>query len=82
MSSNFQLPGGLRPANPPAGGPGGVPGGAGNDEESRAAQMQAKQQEEEMRRGMLGQILEPSARERCQSPGLGILSDFAADIAS
>jgi hypothetical protein len=64
MSSNFQLPAGLKPANPPPSGgqPGGAPGG--NDEEARAQQMQAKAQEEEMRRGMLGQILEPDARER------------------
>jgi hypothetical protein len=65
MSSNFQLPAGLKPANaPPSGGPGGPQGG--NDEEARAAQMQAKAQEEEMRRGMLGQILEPDAKERCE----------------
>lgn len=67
MSSNFQLPPGLKPAAAP--GQGGGPQQPGQDEEARAAQMQAKQQEEEMRRGMLGQILEPSARERCkQSP--------------
>lgn len=67
MSSNFQLPAGLKPANPPPSGgqQGGPPGPGGQDEEARQAQMQQKQQEEEMRRGMLGQILEPSARERC-----------------
>ncbi|KAG7575476.1 hypothetical protein FFLO_00295 [Filobasidium floriforme] len=62
MSSNFQFPPGLKPAAAP--GQGGGPQQPGQDEEARAAQMQAKQQEEEMRRGMLGQILEPSARER------------------
>ena len=68
MSGNFQLPAGLKPANPPSGAGGQQQGGqGGNDEEARAAQMQAQQQEEEMRRGMLGQILEPSARERCES---------------
>jgi hypothetical protein len=74
MSSNFQLPPGLKPAAAP--GQGGGPQQPGQDEEARAAQMQAKQQEEEMRRGMLGQILEPSARERCKQNPFMILSQY------
>ena len=66
--SNFQLPPGMRPANPPSGSGGGSSqqggGGGGNNEE---AQAKAAQQEE-MKRGMIAAMLEPAARERCRFP--------------
>lgn len=74
---SFQLPPGMRPAQPPAGGNGpsggggGGAGGGGNDEERAAAAAQ----QEEMKRTMIQAMLEPAARERrewralCELPG-------------
>lgn len=52
-SPGFQLPAGMTPQ-----------GGPGQAEEDPAAKAQAQQQEEEMRRTLMGQILESDARER------------------
>ena len=76
---SFQLPQGLRPAQPPSGGAGGSgggggrgspgagpsqPGGGGGDQ-AEAAERQ--RQNEEMKRGMIASMLAPEARERCTS---------------
>lgn len=55
-SPGFQLPAGMTPQ-----------GGPGQAEEDPAAKAQAQQQEEEMRRTLMGQILASDARERCRS---------------
>ncbi|KAJ9114093.1 hypothetical protein QFC20_001607 [Naganishia adeliensis] len=52
-SPGFQLPAGMTPQ-----------GGPGQAEEDPAAKAQAQQQEEEMRRTLMGQILASDARER------------------
>ncbi|GHJ85088.1 hypothetical protein NliqN6_1490 [Naganishia liquefaciens] len=52
-SPGFQLPAGMKPQGAP-----------GQGEEDPAAKAQAQAQEEEMRRTLMGQILEPDARER------------------
>ncbi|KAL1410147.1 hypothetical protein Q8F55_004150 [Vanrija albida] len=62
---SFQLPAGMRPAQPPSGAQGGNGGnGGGNggqdDEERRARAAQ----QEEMKRSMIQAMLEPAARER------------------
>lgn len=51
----FQLPAGMKPQGAP-----------GQGEEDAAAKAQAQAQEEEMRRTLMGQILESDARERCE----------------
>jgi hypothetical protein len=64
MSSSMQLPPGLRPAPPPSsGGGGGAAQGAGGGP-SQEEQAARQAQDDEMRRGILSQVLEPEARER------------------
>jgi hypothetical protein len=74
INMSFQLPPGMRPAQPPGtggGGGGGGPsnpngGGQGQSEEGqREAQDKARAQEE-MKRGMIASMLAPEARERCE----------------
>lgn len=60
-SPGFQLPAGMTPQ-----------GGPGQAEEDPAAKAQAQQQEEEMRRTLMGQILASDARERCRSFDIGV----------
>lgn len=82
---SFQLPQGLRPAQPPSGSggagrgggsPGGggagpsQPGGGGGDQ-AEAAERQ--RQNEEMKRGMIASMLTTDARERCRSVSLSHL---------
>lgn len=65
---SFQLPPGMRPAQPPQDGQGGPSqhGGQGQSEEKqREAQDKARAQEE-MKRGMIASMLAPEARERCE----------------
>jgi len=57
---SFQLPSGLKPAQPPQQSGGGGGGGQDNGE----AQEKQRQQEE-MKRGMIASMLAPAARERC-----------------
>jgi programmed cell death protein 5 len=60
---SFQLPSGLKPAQPPQQS-GGAGGGGGQDN----GEAQEKQrQQEEMKRGMIASMLAPAARERCTS---------------
>ena len=76
---SFQLPQGLRPAQPPSGGAGGSGGGGrgspgagpsqpgaggGGGDQAEAAERQ--RQNEEMKRGMIASMLAPEARERCK----------------
>lgn len=69
--SNFQLPAGLRPAQqPPGSGPSSASGGSSGgqqSEEARAAAEERQEQQQEMKRGMIAAMLEPAARERCES---------------
>jgi len=69
---SFQLPSGLRPAQPPSGGSGGG-GGAGSPGPSQQEQGEAQErqrQQEEMKRGMIASMLTPGARERCTSSSI------------
>lgn len=65
---SFQLPSGLKPAQPPSSGsgsPGPSQGGSGGGaDQAEAAERQ--RQNEEMKRGMIASMLAPQARERRQ----------------
>jgi DNA-binding TFAR19-related protein (PDSD5 family) len=58
---SFQLPSGLKPAQPPAQG---QQGGGGGDNGESAEKMR---QQEEMKRGMIASMLSTDARERRKS---------------
>jgi programmed cell death protein 5 len=62
---SFQLPSGLRPAQPPQGGTGG--GGGGKQEQDNGEAQEKQRQQQEMKRGMIASMLAPEARERCKS---------------
>ena len=58
---SFQLPSGLKPAQPPAQGQGqGQQGGGGDNGEAQ----EKMRQQEEMKRGMIASMLSTDARER------------------
>jgi programmed cell death protein 5 len=68
--SSIQLPPGMRPSQPPGGGPGGAgSGGNGGGAPSQEEQAAIQAQEDEMRRNLMSQVLEPEARERRESSG-------------
>jgi programmed cell death protein 5 len=66
--SGFQLPPGFTPSAPPGGSSnGGASGSGGASQEEQAAAAQKQAAQEEMKRSMIAAMLEPAARERCES---------------
>jgi programmed cell death protein 5 len=64
---SFQLPSGLRPAQPPSGGSSPSQGGGGPSQQDQGEAQERQRQQEEMKRGMIASMLTPPARERCMS---------------